>query len=50
MTETQALLALLALGITASVISRRYLGRDAQMLIAGIGLVSALSTLAGGEA
>jgi hypothetical protein len=49
MTETQALLALLVLGLTVSVISRRYVGRDAQMVVAAIGLVSALSTLAGGE-
>jgi hypothetical protein len=50
MTEEQALLTLLALGLAASLVSRRYLSREAQMLVAGIGLVSSLSTLAGGQA
>jgi hypothetical protein len=45
MTEAQALLALVALGIAASVISKRYLTREARMLVAGIGVVSAVLTL-----
>lgn len=49
MTDTQALVALLALGLAAAVISRRYLGRDAQLLVAGVSLVHALATLANGE-
>jgi hypothetical protein len=49
MTETQALVALLAVGLAAAVISRRYLGRDAQLVVAGVGLVHALATLAASE-
>jgi hypothetical protein len=46
MTEAQALLALLLLGIASAVISKRYLGRDARLLVVGITLVSSVVTLA----
>jgi hypothetical protein len=48
MTQTQALLTLLAFGIAASVISKRYLTPEAQILVAGIGLIGAVSTLSEG--
>ncbi|HEY8722251.1 MAG TPA: hypothetical protein VIL92_00155 [Gaiellaceae bacterium] len=48
MTQTQAFLTLLAFGIAASAISKRYLTREAQMLVAGIGLIGAVSTLSEG--
>jgi hypothetical protein len=46
-TEAQALLALLLLGIASAVISKRYLGRDARLFVAGITVVSSVVTLAG---
>jgi hypothetical protein len=46
MTQAQALLTLLLLGIASAVISKRYLGRDARLLVAGITLVGSVVTLA----
>lgn len=46
MSEAQALLALLLLGIASAVISKRSLGRDARLLVAGITLVTSIVTLA----
>jgi len=46
MTQAQALFVLLVFGIGSAFVSKRYLGRDARMLVAGITLVSSIATLA----
>lgn len=50
MTQLEALLALLVLGLAARHVSKTYLSRDLQLAVAGVGLVGAAATLADGAA
>ena len=47
MTQTEALITLALLGLAAMAVSRRYLPRDLQLLVAAVGLIGSASTLLG---